>query len=68
VELEVVGGAELVELLLGRVEVLTAIDVVDIAAEVEEVVEISVVAAELRVERLEVEDDIVLEASGFGNP
>ena len=50
------------------VEVLTAIDVVDIATEVEEVVEISVVAVELRVERLEVDDDIMLEAFGFGNP
>lgn len=50
------------------VEVLTATDVVDIATEVEEVVEISVVAVELRVERLEVDDDIMLEAFGFGNP
>jgi hypothetical protein len=50
------------------VEVLTTIDVVDITAEVEEVVGISVFAVELGVERLEVEDDIVLEAFGFGNP
>jgi hypothetical protein len=50
VELEVVGGAELVELL---VELLVR--------------EISVVAVELRVERLDV-DDIVLEGSGFANP
>jgi hypothetical protein len=52
-----------------ELEVLTTVDVVGFAAELEEVVEIFVVAMELEVERLEVEDDdIVLEAFGFGNP